>query len=424
MPKSRRDFLVAIEPKMCSEKFYESSKRNYGRYFEEMERANMIHSFGLRDMTAYCFEPFALSWEDCNKSTVSLFPASLIRIIDSMEPLFTAFTTMANGRNVSRSVLYERFVKMISEKRENLHPSIQKSVPKLTEENMGFYPAAVRDSLLDMDILAGMEYVNFNMDILPSAVYSYGFSPEDGEFAELIPRHNRVSIKPAATVYSPENTWNEAMIRASLIPTIDLDITADAIHLLQLVERRYHRVKKISHSRRLFTNYSSEIEAADRVWSMLESVGVKTSETIMKWVVWFVDNNHEISPSRSILLELLSTWSIFMTTREENVNIYAKEDNIVNHITDIFDSCDINIVNMELASKVSPQKVRLKLNKMVKATAENLYKMGPINDDAPEVSNRIRRLISSVGSKVNESDKNCKSTPALEMYWDFVDSHM
>ncbi len=457
IPKSRRDFFTAIDHRMLTEKMYESNKRNYGRYIDELEKAYMIHSFGFRDMTAYCFEPFILSWRAYNKSTVCLFPGSLIRLIDSMESLFSIFSSVSNGRSISRKMMYERFVKMIEEKRGNLHPSIQKAVPKLSDENVESYPAIVRDCLLNMDMLAGMEYVEFDMESLPSSVYAYGFSAEDEEFAELIPREKRASIQAPVSAYTNTHSWNESAAKSSLIPTVDLNLTGDPIHLLQLIEREYHRVLKIPYNRRLFTNYQAEIDAATKLWDSLDIHCSKTNETIVKWVSWFVNDNKEFSTSRSILLELLSTWSIFSSIRPETPDVYAQEENVVNHLSNIFSSCSferavqealliygfaisyaymqvtygrdmskdnmaIAMSNMELSSKISVEKVRSKLLMMAKATARNGYKMGPIMDDV-EMCTKIRNLMDAVGAKVDDSDRDHDSTPALENYWTFVESH-
>jgi len=458
IPKSRRDLLTAIDPRMSSEKNYEAGKRNYGRYIDELEKSNMIHSFGFRDLTAYAVEPFALSWSCYNNTTVCLFPASVIRLIDSMDRLFATFMSVSDRRVVSREAMQERFSKMISGKVDRLHPSVKKLVPKLDDDNIGEYTDIVKRVLISLPMLHGKEYVDFELGSLPSAVYSYGFSNADEEFAELIPSESRRQVSSVSTSYGSLNSLGEQVSAISLMPTSDLDVCEDEMHLLQLIEREYHRVNKIPYSKRLFTNYVDERDAARKVISLLDSLGVKTPDTVYCWVSWFVKNHVDPSSFNSVLLELSKTWGMFSSSKHKMEDIYAPRVNIVEHLTEIFSTCRIEravqesfmiygfaipysymlvtygkseaignarsaMTKMNMELSVSVGKVRKKFLMMAENTVKNGYEIGSILEDIPDFKEMISDIMGKTGIKSNFGEKGGR-TQSLENYWIFVKSNL
>jgi hypothetical protein len=458
IPKSRRDLLVAIDPRMSSENNYESGKRNYGRYLDDLEKSNIIHSFGFRDLTAYAIEPFALSWSCYNRTTVCLFPASVIRIIDSMDRLFSTFMSISDRRVVSRDTMYERFVHMVSSKVDRLHPSVKKLVPKLDSGNFDDYTDIVKKILMSLPILHGKEYVDFELDKLPSAVYSYGFSNGDEEFAELIPAESRNRVSSVSNAYNSLNSLGERASSVASMPTIDLDVCSDEMHLLQYAEREFHRVNSIPYSKRLFTNYVDERDGARKVMSLLESLGVNTPDTMCSWVSWFAEMNRDPSKFNSVLLELSKTWSMFSSSNHKMHDHYSPEINIVDHLSEIFSTCKIEravqesfmiygfaipysymlvtygkseavdnsraaMTSLDMQANVSVKKVRNKFSMMAEKTVKNGYKIGSILKDMPEFKDAISNLMKKTGVESNFGDKDDPSN-SLEKYWIFVESNI
>lgn len=462
IPKATRDNLVAIDGSMSSERSYESKKRNLMRNIADLESENVIHEFGIRDMTAYCMEPFALSWKYCNSSTVAIFPASMIRLIDSMESLFMLFMSNSCGRNVTYDLLMERFATFISEKRDRLYPSIQKKVPKLVGDDYEAYIHQARNALLKLDPLAGRQYVKFKMDALPDAVYSAGIGMENSEFASLIPRDSRVNRTMSNGVVnsvSPDVLMGMRMESADGMPNIDLDVVSDPMHLLQLLERDIKREMSISADRRVFTEYRLEAEGAQKVWKILDNVGARNYDTIRRWISWYSRNYYsEELNIASGLGSMSETWNEFTGKEFDFHPDYEPQHSIVEHLGRIFYSSDRRVAiseacmtygfgiaysyakvkfgkdsaaicfrtmagDMEKMVSYEVAPVRRRLSMMILATVRRYYKIGTINSDVPGFFDRINSLKEKCGISIDKSEYNNEATVPLKVFWEFVDSH-
>jgi len=460
-PKGRRDTLVAVDSRMSSQKTYDSNKRNYNRYLDDLERTNVMHVFGVRDMNAYCIEPYPLSWTYCNENIASLFPISIIRLIDSRESLFMSFMSRPCGRNITYDLLMERFAQFVAAKRERLHPSVQRKVPKLTDDDYEAFIIQVRHVLLALDPLDGKQYVKFKMNQLPDNIYSAGVGANNNKFAELIPRDSRVSAVSNSTMHvsqSPQQGWAVKMTGADGIPNMDLDIIFNPMHLLQLLERDIKRKCRIPADRRVFTDYSLEADGAERVWRLLDNVGVRNYDTIRRWTSWYARKQYDKDVPVACGLEDMSvSWNKFTSEASDFVPDYHPRPDIVEHLNEIFYSCDrhqavqeasltygfciayaytrvkygmetakmcfgVLAGEMETLADHNMDMLRKRVMRMMTASTDHFYRSGSISTELPNFVDRIKKLREKAGF-TGKLEYCCDETAPQKHFWDFVASH-
>jgi len=300
------------------------------------------------------------------------------------------------------------------------------------------------------------------MSELPDNVYSAGIGSESDEFAELIPRDSRVAQSSHANMrpsVSPQQAWNIKMSSADGVSNMELDIVSNPIHLLQLLERDIKKKYRISAERRVFTDYSIEVDGAKKVWSLLENVGVRNYDTLRRWTSWYAKNEYDKDANVACgLCDMSSSWNKFTEGSSDFVPDYLPQHDIVEHLDKMFFCCDrhqavqeasltygfciaysyarvkygLESVKMSFASLAGEMEtlssynisvLRRRLQRMIAASLAHFYKPGTMSEEVPSFVSRMKALNEKAGIVVDTADYRPEETASQKNFWTFVESH-